>query len=664
MTAPNLPSIVRVLSMLSFFRRGITAKIMLGVLGIGLFAIVVTGFGTGGSGIGGLGALGSGSIASVEGEAISSVRVTDETQRQLARMRERQPELDMASFLRRGSLEEVVDQLIGIFATVTFGKDQGLAAPRQLIDREIASIPGFQNMAGQFDQATFQRALAQEKLTEQQLREEIETRLIQRQLILPAAGSAYVPQGLAFQYASLLLESRTGIVGAVPAEAMGPGREPSDAEVAAFFRENQSRYTIPERRVLRYALFGRENVAAQAKATDAEIVAAYQNNQASFGPKETRSLSQIVVQDEAAARRAAQQIAGGTSFAQAAQQAGFSAADASLGEQTREAFARVSSAEVAAAAFAAARGATVGPIRSPLGWHLVRVDDIKSTPARPLAAVRNEIAAQIEGQKAQNAIGDLAGRIETALAEGSSFEEIARTERLAVRETAPITATGASPDNPAFQTPPELRTVLKTAFEMDPDEDPVVESIVPNERFAIIAIARAVPAAPPPLQQIAARVKADLIARRASDRARSVATAIVARINAGMAPAQAFAQAEMRLPPTQSLTATRREIARGGEQVPPPLAMMFSLPRGKARLLPAPNGRGWFIVYLDKIVPGDASREPGLTEAVKSQFAQVLGDEYAQQFTAAIRARAKIKRDEDALKKLKAQLMGTGSTVQ
>ena len=36
--------------MLSFFRRGITAKIMLVVLGIGLFAIVITGFGTGGSG--------------------------------------------------------------------------------------------------------------------------------------------------------------------------------------------------------------------------------------------------------------------------------------------------------------------------------------------------------------------------------------------------------------------------------------------------------------------------------------------------------------------------------------------------------------------------------------------------------------------------------------
>ena len=38
--------------------------------------------------------------------------------------------------------------------------------------------------------------------------------------MLPVASSAHVPEGLAFQYASLLLESRSGTVGVVPAEAM------------------------------------------------------------------------------------------------------------------------------------------------------------------------------------------------------------------------------------------------------------------------------------------------------------------------------------------------------------------------------------------------------------------------------------------------------------
>jgi peptidyl-prolyl cis-trans isomerase D len=155
-------------------------------------------------------------------------------------------------------------------------------------------------------------------------------------------------------------------------------------------------------------------------------------------------------------------------------------------------------------------------------------------------------------------------------------------------------------------------------------------------------------------------VKADLVVRRASERARAIASAIVARINAGTAPAQAFAQAQVKLPPVQTISATRREIARENAQVPPPLAMMFSLPRGKARLLPAPDGRGWFVVYLDKIVPGDASKQPGIIQAVRRQFEGIIGDEYARQFTAAIRDDLKIERNEEAVKKLKADLAGPG----
>jgi hypothetical protein len=45
------------------FRRGFMAKIMLVILVIGLFAIVITGFGTGGSGVGGLGGPGGGAVA-------------------------------------------------------------------------------------------------------------------------------------------------------------------------------------------------------------------------------------------------------------------------------------------------------------------------------------------------------------------------------------------------------------------------------------------------------------------------------------------------------------------------------------------------------------------------------------------------------------------------
>ncbi|HEX8223362.1 MAG TPA: peptidyl-prolyl cis-trans isomerase [Allosphingosinicella sp.] len=641
--------------MLSSFRRGLMAKLMLGVLFLTLVAMVITGFGTGGGGLGDLGGLRAGTVASVEGEKITGERLRDETQRQFERVRREQPELDLAAFLSRGSMEEVLDQLLDLTAITVFGREQGLGVSREMIDRDIAGVPAFQDLTGRFDDATFRRVLAQERLTEQQLRDDLQARLIQRQLVLPVAGSAYVPNAIAQQYASLLLEQRSGIVGAVPSAAMGTGAEPTEAELTAFYRTSQARYTIPERRVLRYALFGAEQVAAASQATDAEIQAAYRQNPA-YAARETRSLSQVVLQNEAAARAFAQKVAGGTAFAAAALQAGYGPADTALGVNTREALAGKSSPQVAAAAFAAAKGATVGPIRSPFGWHVLRVDDVVVNPARPLAAVRGDIAAQIQQRKAADAISDLAARIEEAIGDGSSFEEIVAAQKLAIVETPPVTARGAAPDNPGWQAPAELQPLLEGAFAVEPGDDPAVETVQENQRYALVAVARAIPAAAPPLARIRDRVKADLIARRASERARAVATAIVAKINAGTAPAQAFASAGVKLPPVQPLTATRRDIARQNAQVPPPMAMMFSLPRGKARLLPAPDGRGWFVVYLERIVPGDARREPGLIEAVRGQFAQILGDEYARQFTGAIRSSLEVKRNDEAVRKLRTEL--------
>ena len=649
--------------MFSFFRRGITAKIMLGVLGLSLFAIVITGFGTGG--MGGLGELASGSlgadtVATVGGEKITTDRVRDEANRALDRMRQQQPTIDMAAFIRHGALNELVDQLIGLSAAVSFGEAHGLVATKRMVDKVIAGIPAFQGPTGQFDQNTFLGALNRNKMTEQQLRDQIRTQLIQRQLMLPAAGTPFVPLGIAGPYASLLLESRSGIVGAVPTKAINPGTPPGDAEVAAYFQHNIARYTIPERRVIRYAAFGTENVAARSQATDAEIAAAYARNPA-YQSREVRTLSQVVLPDEKAARAFAQKVAAGTAFAQAAQQAGFSATDIAVGDKGKDEFARISSPQVATAAFAAAKGATIGPIRSGLGWHVVRIDDVKTNPGKPLAAVRAELAAGIARDKGAAALSDMASRIDTQVGGGAAFADVVKAEKLTVVETPPITANGQAPDAPAGWTAgPDLAPILQGAFQLEPSDAPAVQTVVPNQRFALVAVTRVVPAAAPPLAQIRDRVRIDLMAQRASDRGHAIAQSIVSKINAGVPPAQAFAQAGIALPPTQAITATRQEIARQGQQVAPPLAMLFSLPRGKARLLAAADARGWFIVYLDKIVPGDASTKPELPRAVRGQLAQILSDEYAQQFTGAIRGGMTEKRNDKALAKLRASMLGAG----
>jgi peptidyl-prolyl cis-trans isomerase D len=648
--------------MLSSLRRASSSWLVLALLGFIALAVVITGVDTGFGG-GATPAQVGDTLIKVEDEKITTTEVSDQVNRQMDRLRQQNPEVDVISFFREGGYETIIDQLINVRAILAFGQEQGVAASKRMVDSEIASIPAFHNLAGQFDQQVFLQALRNERVTEQDLRRDIASSLIQRQIVVPVAGSPFVPPTMAQRYADLLLEQRSGSVGLVTSEAVAAGLAPNEAEVNAFYAQNRNRYAIPERRVIRYALLSGAQLAAASQPTEAEIEVAYRADSAKYAAQETRTLSQVVLPSQAAAREFAVKLAQGTSFEQAARQAGFSPADTLVGDQGRPEFTRLTSAAVASAAFAAAQGASTQPVQSPLGWHVVRVDRINRKEATPLANVRAELVAQVGERKRQESAANLVTKVEDALGGGASMEEVAQANGLQVRETPPLTATGQSPGTAGWQTSAELQPLIRAAFEMSPEEDPVVEAVGPGQ-FAVMQVGRVVPAAPPALTQIRDRVRADLVRDRASARARTVAQGIADKINRGMAPAQAFATAGVRLDPVQRISARRIDIARPGQQVPPPLVMLFSLPKGRSRILAAPNGAGWFVVHTEATVPGNAAGQPQLIQATRTQFERILGDEYAAQFTRAVVSRSEVERNDGKIASLKQQLQSGAAPAQ
>ena len=59
-------------------------------------------------------------------------------------------------------------------------------------------------------------------------------------------------------------------------------------------------------------------------------------------------------------------------------------------------------------------------------------------------------------------------------------------------------------------------------------------------------------------------------------------------------------------------------------------------------------------------VRGDAGGMPQLIDATRGQFKQIVGDEYAAQFVAAVQKTLKIHRNDAAIAKLRADLVGGG----
>ena len=530
-------------------------------------------------------------------------------------------------------------------------------SPR-MIDREIVNIPGFRNFSGQFDEANFRAALDAQRISEGQLRQDIARSLIQRQLLGPVARGAAVPEGLARAYTGLLLERRRGTIGVIPAELLRQGVEPSDAELAAYYNANRARFTLPERRVVQYALIGPEQVAGAARATEQEIADFYRRNAGLYAGQEHRTIQHLVVPSRQQAEQAAQRLRSGTAFVDVASRFGFTAADLTYANQAQADFARETNPQVAQAAFAAAQGAVAGPIAAEGVFHVVRVDAVGRTAARPLESVRGDIVRAIERRKLADALGALVTRVEDRLAEGASLADVARAERLSVVTTPPLTEAGQAPGQD-FTAPPELQTLLRTAFEIDAeDPEPLVEQIVANQRFAVVTVERAIPAAPPPLAQIRDPVRAALVEQRGLDRARALAGQITERINRGMPAALAFAQAQPRMPAPEPVDMQRLEVSRAGGDAPPPLSLLFRLPEGRAEMLEAPNRAGFFVVHLADRTPGNAAGQAELIASTRAEFATTAAEELAQQFARAIELASDVERHPEAIARARQRLLG------
>ena len=90
---------------------------------------------------------------------------------------------------------------------------------------------------------------------------------------------------------------------------------------------------------------------------------------------------------------------------------------------------------------------------------------------------------------------------------------------------------------------------------------------------------------------------------------------------------------------------------------------MFSLPQGRARIVPAPNNAGWFVVFHAERTPGDASQQPQLIATTRNEFSTSATDEFAQQFARAIQGRAEVERNQEAITAMRNRLAGTAGAL-
>jgi len=288
---------------------------------------------------------------------------------------------------------------------------------------------------------------------------------------------------------------------------------PDEAAVAAHYEANRDRYSRGEGRTGRYVLFNAADFAAAVQVADADVEAAYNAARSTrFSQPEQRRAAHILFKiaadatpeatamTEREARAVLTRARGGEDFAALARKHSQDTSAANGGDLGF--FGRGQMVpEFETAAFDLAVGQVSDLVRSPFGFHLIKVSDTRAAREIPLDEVRQSLRDEIQRTRAREEIArrsaDLAGA-----AAGGRLEEAARARSLEVRDTGTVRPGEALAGVAASQ--------AVTARMMDLALGEVGDPVATPSGMVIVQVTGTVPPEPRPLDEVRAQVRKDL----------------------------------------------------------------------------------------------------------------------------------------------------------
>jgi peptidyl-prolyl cis-trans isomerase D len=473
-----------------------------------------------------------GVLAEVGGQPIT----LGEYQRAYRRQRERleqmyQGRLDPEMLERFGLKEQTLQSLVEQKLIALEAHRLGLTIDDEALAREMSTSPALQENGRFLGAAEVRRRLELRGISEQEFQESMRAEILgQRLLGVVTDGVTVSPAEVEREYRRRNEQVKVEYVLA-EAPTSAPAEAPTDAEAQARFDGKPEAYRVPEKRVVSYVLIDAQALQSRVTITEAELQAYHREHKAEFRTPEQTCASHILVKvkatpeateghaDEEAktlAQAALDQVKGGADFATVAKKVSEDKGSAEQGGD-RGCFGRGRMMpEFDDVAFTLPVGGTSDPVKTSMGYHIIRVNSRTEELDPPFSAVKERIRGTLLAQRTQSQAAAQAQQVDASLARGRKLDEAAREAGLTVQKSVPLARGAAEPplDSPAL---------VARAFELKPGET-ATEGFSVSGGQAFIALAEVQPSRVPAFSEVQARVKADLAQERAAERARQRAT--------------------------------------------------------------------------------------------------------------------------------------------
>ena len=311
----------------------------------------------------------------------------------------------------------------------------------------------------------------------------------------------------------------------------------SDAEIAATFEKNKTRYPIPERRIARYALLDINQLRQHVQISDEELRAQYTSHIEQYQipnrvhaehilfktiGKTDAEVEEIRKKAEDALKKAKK----GAKFEDLAKQYSEDTSKDKGGDlgwivqgQTVPEFEK--------AAFSLPKGGISDLVRTQYGFHIIKVLDHENAHTQPFEEVRASIEAPMLLSRADQKAEDVANQIVAAIRRSNRtpLDNIAKQFNLAVGETRPLAV------NDRVLELGNSQEVRDTIFRLQTGE--VSQPIRTDRGYVVLSVKEVQPSHPGTPAEVRDRVVADLKHEKSVELAKKDAEELAKRSQAG-----------------------------------------------------------------------------------------------------------------------------------
>jgi peptidyl-prolyl cis-trans isomerase D len=618
-------------NMLTTIRKGSKSWLVYGLFGILIVAFAAWGIGDifANRGL-------SKPVLEVGGVAYSQQEFDRDLRRRLQQFRQQGLDINAEQFAALGGVDQIIGQQTSQMLLRQYAEKLNLTIPQAVAVADIQSNPAFRDATGQFDRNRFLSVLSENGLSEAGYVQIRQDELRMQQLTGPTFGALSMPPVLVDRVYGYLNETRTAEFLVIPDASMTEVKDPDQATLDKFYKDNIAQYQRPEYRAFVALHLRAEDFAKDVKIADDQVQKEFDARQAEFVTPESRAVEQVVLQDQAKADAIVAAVKDGKSFADAVKEA-TGGAPVDLGELTKDKL----PAAIAEQSFALAADGVSAPIKSPFGLHVVHVKSITPGSSKSFDEVKDQLRQELALSQAGDAMVSVINQLDDTLAGGATIEEAAKQLQLTPQKYDAVDSSGKDRDGKDANVVPEI---LQLAQSTESGQTSLVTALS-DASYAVVQVTGVTPAEAKPLTEVAEQAKQDWLAKARRDAADAKAKEIADKIKSGDL---ASIGKSMGLELQTSKPFTRDQ---GDGAIDPSLAQkLFALKQGEAAT--GRSADSAVVARVSAITPAkpEDSKEK-VAELAKGLGSTMRKDLYAE-FLFALGQEVEVVRNDDVIQKM------------